>query len=64
VRLTDIIWKMRFREKIMAKHRVATEEVEQVVFGRPYVVRIARGKIGQEDLYEAFGQNGRGKKVL
>ena len=64
MRLTDIIWKVQFREKIMAKHGVTTDEVEQVVFGRPYVVRIGRGRIGQEDLYEAFGQTRGGRYLV
>lgn len=64
MRLTDIIWKMRFREKIQAKHGVSTDEVEQVVFGKPFVVRIGRGRVRGEDVYEAFGQTRAGRYLV
>src|SRR2546428_614060 len=35
--LHEVIWKDRFVEKILDKHGVTTDEVEDVVFGNPHV---------------------------
>ena len=64
VRLTDVIWKTRFRDKILSKHGVRDREVEEVVFGRPFVVKIARGRVRNEHVYEAFGQTGAGRYLV
>lgn len=64
MRLTDVIWKIRFREKITTKHRVRTAEVEEVVFGKPFIVRVAKGKVSDEDVYEAFGQTRQGRYLV
>jgi uncharacterized protein len=63
VRLTGIIWKEVFRNKIVAKHGVTTGEAEEVLFRYPFVVRIARGNVKGEDIYEAFGR-ARGGRCL
>lgn len=34
--LYDVIWKIRFIEKISGKHNVTTDEVEEVLFGRSH----------------------------
>ena len=64
VRLTAVIWKSRFRDKIMYKHQVGSGEVEEVVFGKPFVVRIARGKIRDEHVYAADGQTHAGRHLV
>jgi uncharacterized DUF497 family protein len=62
--LFEVIWKDRFIDKIEAKHRVRTEEVEQVLFGKPHVRRTRRGRIKGEDLYTAYGQSADGRYLV
>jgi uncharacterized DUF497 family protein len=62
--LFEVIWKDRFIDKIEAKHRVRTEEVEQVLFGRPHVRWARKGHIKGEDLYTAYGQTAGGRYLI
>ena len=62
--LRGVIWKLAFIEKMLLKHNVTTEEVENVIFGRPHVLRVERGKIQGEDVYEAFGQTADGRYLV
>ena len=62
VYLTEVIWKTRFRDKLMIKHRVSTYEAEEIVFGRKsLIVKVARGKVRDEDVYGAYGQTQTGR---
>jgi len=61
VRIRGIIWKLPFIEKMLLKHNVTTEEVENVIFGRPHVLRAEKGKAQGEDVYEAFGRTADGR---
>ena len=54
----------RFRDKIMFRHQVAPSEVEEVVFGKPFIVKIARGKVRNEHVYEAYGQTQAGRYLV
>jgi uncharacterized DUF497 family protein len=62
--LYEIIWKDRFVDKIETKHRVHTEEVEQVLFGKPHIRRSHKGHIKGEDLYVAYGQTIGGRYLI
>ena len=46
MQLYDVIWKDQFVEKLVAKHGVATDEVEEVLFARRTCAR--RGKDGSK----------------
>ena len=52
----DIIWLADVEEKIIHKHRVKTDEVEQVLQTNCHVRFMERGQRTGEDLYVAFGQ--------
>ena len=54
--LIEIIWKRPFVEKLAHKHRVSIQEAETVLTKSSLVVRVARGHVGGEDVYEAYGQ--------
>ena len=56
MQLHEVIWKDRFIEKLEAKHQVRTEEVEQILFGKPHVRRARKGHVRGENLYTAYGQ--------
>ena len=64
MRLTEVIWKTRFRQKLLLRHNVTTWEAEDVIFGRPFIVKVAKGKVKHEDVYEAFGQTQQGRYLV
>jgi uncharacterized protein len=64
LKLRDIIWKIQFVDKLYVEHAVTTDEVESVLFGRPYLLRVRRGRVKGEDIYEAFGQTPEGRYLV
>ncbi|MEK6303489.1 MAG: BrnT family toxin [Acidobacteriota bacterium] len=64
MRLYEVIWKERFVDKIAAKHGITTEEVEDVLFSRPFVRFVEKGRVTGENLYVAYGQTEAGRYVL
>ena len=52
----EVIWKDQFVNKIESKHKVTTDEVEQVLFRTPHVRRAEKGRVKGEDLYVAYGR--------
>lgn len=60
----DIIWKEQFVEKLADKHDVSTNEVEEVLFGRPFVRKAKKGNFPGEDLYTAYGQTADGRYLI
>ena len=61
MRLNEVIWKEQFIIKLEEKHRVFTDEVEDVLFNKPFVRRIEKGHVQGEDLYIAYGQTESGR---
>ena len=64
MRLYDVIWKVRFIEKISGKHNVTPNEVEEILFGKSHFRRAQRGHIKGEDLYTAYGQTAGGRYLI
>jgi uncharacterized protein len=64
VDIYDIIWKEIYVDKLEWKHDVSTEEVEQVLFGNPFVRRGKKGNVRGEDLYIAYGQTASGRYLI
>ena len=64
MRLYDVIWKIRFIEKISGKHNVTTDEVEEILFGKSHFRRAQKGHIKGEDLYTAYGQTAGGRYLI
>ncbi|MCK5806649.1 MAG: BrnT family toxin [Lentisphaeria bacterium] len=64
MRIRKVIWKLQFIEKLLTKHDVATQEAEEVLFGFPHVLRVEKGRVKGEDVYEAFGQTGAGRYLV
>ena len=58
--LYEVIWKDRFVDKIVEKHGVATDEVEEVLFSGPHVRFAEKGRVSGENLYAAYGQTAAG----
>ena len=64
MRITDIIWKERFVEKLSSKHGVSIREVEESFHSNPVVRRIAKGRVRGEDLYSALSQISNGRYLI
>ena len=64
MRIYDVIWKERFVEKIVDKHGLTTDEVEEVLFAKPHVRFAEKGRIKGEDLYAAYGQAEAGRYIF
>ena len=62
--LYNVIWKEQFIEKLEVKHGVQTKEVEDVLFGRPHIRRMEKGRVKGEDLYAAYGQTKAGRYLI
>jgi uncharacterized DUF497 family protein len=62
--INDIIWLEHVVDKIESKHKVSTEEVEDVFYNRPRYRKAERGKFEGEDLYYAYGRTDSGRYLL
>lgn len=62
--LNEIIWKDVFVDKLEAKHGVHIDEAEQVLFSRPHVRKVQKGRVKGEDLYIAYGQTSEGRYLV
>lgn len=62
--LHEVIWLSRYVEKLAVKHRVTTDEVEELLFGRPLVRFWEKGAVSGEDLYLAYGQSDAGRYLV
>jgi hypothetical protein len=61
MKVQDVVWLAEVEEKIISKHNVWPDEVEQVLQAQPYVRFMERGHRPGEDLYAAFGQTEGGR---
>lgn len=59
--VSDIVWLERYAAKIRHKHHVSLSEAEEVLFSKPFVRKIARGRVRGENLYAAFSQTSSGR---
>ena len=64
MRLSKVIWKDYFVDKIEVKHSVSTDEVEEVLFSKPHIRRSQKGRVKGEDLYAAYGQTNAGRYLI
>ncbi len=60
----EVIWRNRFVEKLADKHGVSTDEVEDVLFGSPFVRFWEKGETAGENLYLAYGQTDAGRYLV
>ncbi len=64
MRVTEVIWKQRFVEKLLIKHDVTTEEAEEVLRSKSLFRRTAKGRVKGEDVYAALGQTLSGRYLV
>lgn len=54
--IVDIIWLPHIVDKLAWKHGVTPEEVDEVLFGKPYYRKVQKGYIPGEDVYSVLGR--------
>lgn len=64
MRVTEVIWKQRFVEKLLDKHDVTTEEAEEVLRSKALFRRTAKGRVKGEDVYAALAQTLTGRYLI
>ena len=64
MRITDIIWKEQFVEKLEIKHNVTIYEVEEALYSKPLVRKVAKGRVRGEDIYSAQAQINNGRYLV
>lgn len=61
MRIRRILWYDYVEQKILIKHNLSTEEVEQVFNNKPRTFWKETGLVEGEDLYNALGQTNSGR---
>lgn len=64
MRIKGYIWRRDVVDKLKWKHHIETEEVEKVFRNRPYIKRIEKGRLKEEDVYIAFGRTESGRYLI
>jgi len=61
MRVKEIMWLPEIEEKLLRKHAVAIEEVEDVLFDKPQIYFLENGHRAGENVYAAYGQTEAGR---
>jgi uncharacterized DUF497 family protein len=61
LRIIECIWLDKFVDKIIRKHNVYPEEVEEALSANPFARKLESGDVKGEDLYIAFGRTQAGR---
>ncbi|MBW2037445.1 MAG: BrnT family toxin [Deltaproteobacteria bacterium] len=61
MKITECLWLDKFVDKIIRKHNVYPEEVEEVFSKGPQIRRLEGGHVKGEDLFIAFGRTDAGR---
>lgn len=64
MKITDIIWKEKFVEKIEIRHNVSIYEAEETLYTNPLVRKVAKGRVRGEDIYSAQAQISNGRYLI
>ena len=59
--ITGIIWLQKIVDKLLKKHNVVKNEIEQVFSNKPQYRFLERGKIEDQNVYSAYGQTDAGR---
>jgi uncharacterized DUF497 family protein len=62
--IENIIWLPAIVDKLVWKHHVTPQEVEEVLFDNPLYRKIQKGHIPGENLYAALGQTDAGRYLI
>lgn len=64
ITIDEFFWLPQIIEKLIIKHQVSSEEVEQVFFNHPRFRFHEKGRIRGEDMYTALGQSNEGRYLV
>lgn len=64
MKIDNIIWQREIVDKLLIKHQVETDEVEQVLDNRPKIRLVEKGHRAGEDVYMASGQTDEGRTLI
>ena len=64
MKITDIIWKEQFVEKLETKHNVSIYEAEEALYLKPLVHKVSKGRVRGEDIYSAQAQITNGRYLI
>ncbi|MBI5252071.1 MAG: BrnT family toxin [Desulfomonile tiedjei] len=64
MRITDIVWKDRFVEKLLIKHGVSVKEAEETLYCKPLIRKIAKGQVHGENVYSAMAHINNGRYLI
>lgn len=64
MRISGIIWLREIVDKLLWKHNVTTDEVEEVLDSGPRYRRLEKGNVDGEDLYSGLGRTGSGRYLI
>ena len=62
--IADIIWLPHIIDKLAWKHQVVPEEVDQLLFGKPFYRKVQKGHVPGEDVYAALGRTEAGRYLI
>lgn len=61
MKIIECLWLDRFVDKIIRKHNIYPEEVEEVLSKDPLIRRLEIGHVKSEDLFIGFGRTDAGR---
>jgi len=61
MKITECLWLDEFVDKIIRKHQVCREEVEEIFSRDPLIRRLETGRVKGEDLFIAIGTTNSGR---
>jgi uncharacterized DUF497 family protein len=64
MKIEGIIWLPEIIDKLIWKHHVNKEEVEEVLQNRPLYRKVQKGHIPGEELYSALGRSEAGRYLI
>lgn len=64
MRVQRVIWLPDIEDKLLQKHGVLAEEVEEVLFDTPRIYFVEKGHRPDENLYAATGQTEAGRYLI
>ena len=65
MRILNVIWLPEIEDKLLGKHQVLVDDVEDVLFdGQPHIRFVEKGHVQGENLYSAEGQTAAGRWLV
>jgi uncharacterized protein len=62
--IREIVWKQKFVDKLLIKHRVSIEEAEEVLASKPVIRKVGKGRVKGEHVYAAYSQTDNGRNLV